>query len=47
MSCIRPLLQFSRTPWGLTLEVTQPEEVGMYMSFCALVVGIGCALAVE
>jgi hypothetical protein len=46
-SCLRPLLNFMRTPAGYVLEFTQPEDLGFYMALCMLGTGIGCLWAVE
>lgn len=45
-TCIRPLLSFTRTPGGAVIAFTQPEDLGFYMSFCMLGVGLGCLWAV-
>jgi len=41
-TCIRPLITIIRSPGGFFISVTQPEDVGFYMSFCMLGVGLGC-----
>lgn len=46
-TCIRPLLGFIRTPTGIIVTVTQPEDIGFYMGFCMLGTGLGCIWAVE
>ena len=45
-TCIRPLITIIRTPGGFYVTATLPEEVGFYMSFCMLGVGLGCGLSV-
>ena len=44
-TCIRPLLNFTRTPGGAVILYTEPQDLGFYMAFCALGTGLGCAWA--
>lgn len=46
-TCIRPLLNFTRTPGGIVILYTQPEDLGFYMGFCMLGTGLGCAWGLE
>jgi hypothetical protein len=45
-TCIRPLMNFTRTPGGTVILFTQPEDLGFYMAFCMLGTGLGCVWAV-
>ena len=45
MTCIRPLLNFTRTAGGTVILFTQPEDLAFYMGFCMLGTGLGCMWA--
>ena len=45
-TCIRPLLNFTRTPVGAVITYTEPQDLAFYMAFCALGTGLGCEWAV-
>jgi hypothetical protein len=45
-TCIRPLLNFTRSGGGTVILFTQPEDLGFYMAFCMLGTGLGCLWAV-